>query len=119
MESLPVKLLFNCDEETGSRDSRRLIEEEAAGAAGAFVFEGRRESDHALVTARKGILMGSMQVHGRAAHAGEEPEKGASAILSSSPGRIAVRDFRDAIPVVGRKLALAARSLERSRRRAV
>jgi glutamate carboxypeptidase len=84
MEHLPVKLLFNCDEETGSQDSRRLIEAETAGAAGAFVFEGRRDSDHALVTARKGILMGAMQVHGRAAHAGEEPEKGASAIVEAA-----------------------------------
>jgi glutamate carboxypeptidase len=84
MDRLPVKLLFNCDEETGSRDSRRLIEAETADAAGVFVFEGRRDSDHALVTARKGILMGAMQVHGRAAHAGEEPEKGASAIVEAA-----------------------------------
>jgi glutamate carboxypeptidase len=81
---LPVKLLFNCDEETGSRDSAALIEQETAGAAGAFVFEGRRENDPALVTARKGIQMGSMLVHGRAAHAGEAPEKGASAIVAAA-----------------------------------
>jgi len=81
---LPLKILFNCDEETGSRDSAPLIEQEVAGAAGAFVFEGRRDSDHALVTARKGIQMGSMQVHGRSAHAGEEPEKGASAIVEAA-----------------------------------
>jgi glutamate carboxypeptidase len=84
INNLPVKLLFNCDEETGSRDSRRIIEAETTGAAGAFVFEGRRDSDHALVTARKGILMGSMQVHGKAAHAGEEPERGASAIIEAA-----------------------------------
>jgi glutamate carboxypeptidase len=84
IERPPVKLLFNCDEETGSRDSRRLIEAETASAAGAFVFEGRRDGDHALVTARKGILMGKMQVQGLAAHAGEEPEKGVSAIVEAA-----------------------------------
>jgi glutamate carboxypeptidase len=84
VERLPIKILFNCDEETGSRDSSHMIKKETADAAGAFVFEGRRDSDHALVTARKGILMGSMQVYGRAAHAGEEPEKGASAIVEAA-----------------------------------
>lgn len=81
--ALPVKVLFNCDEETGSTDSRRLIEREMKGARAAFIFEGRRAADNALVTARKGILMGWMEVAGRAAHAGEEPEKGANAIVEA------------------------------------
>ena len=82
--TLPVKVIFNCDEETGSADSRTLIEREMKGARAAFIFEGRRASDNALVTARKGILMGWMEVSGRAAHAGEEPEKGANAIVEAA-----------------------------------
>ncbi len=82
--ALPLKVVFNCDEEIGSVDSRALIEREMAGAAYAFIFEGHQIDTQALVSARKGILLGDMTVHGRAAHAGEAPEKGASAIVEAA-----------------------------------
>jgi glutamate carboxypeptidase len=84
LDRLPVKAIFNCDEEIGSPDSSRLIEQELAGASGAFVFEGRNERNHALVTARKGIIMGHFEVMGRAAHAGEAPEEGINAVLEAA-----------------------------------
>jgi glutamate carboxypeptidase len=95
IDNLPVKILFNCDEETGSRDSGKLIEQQMTDAAAAFVFEGRREADHALVTSRKGIVMGSLQVHGKAAHAGEEPEKGASAIAEAAAKILKLQQLND------------------------
>ncbi len=74
-----VTVLLTADEETGSLSSRALIEAQAAGAAAALVCEpslGGR-----LKTARKGTGMYTLRVHGRAAHAGLEPEKGANALL--------------------------------------
>jgi glutamate carboxypeptidase len=84
LKTLPVKILFNCDEETGSIDSRPLIEKVMNGAQSAFIFEGRRASDNALVTSRKGIMMGHMTVRGKAAHAGEAPQEGANAIVEAA-----------------------------------
>lgn len=83
-ERLPVKIVFNADEETGSNDSRALIEGVMAGADAALILEGRKISEKALVTSRKGIMMGQMTVTGKAAHAGEEPEQGASAIVAAA-----------------------------------
>lgn len=83
-DRLPVKIVFNCDEETGSADSRPLIERVMNGAAAAFIFEGRNSTDNALVTSRKGIMMGRMTVTGKEAHAGEAPQEGASAIVEAA-----------------------------------
>jgi len=84
LEGLPVKIVFNCDEEIGSPDSRPLIEDTMAGAEAVLVFEGRRASDNALVTSRKGIMMGQMRVKGKTAHAGEAPQDGANAIVEAA-----------------------------------
>ena len=84
LQDLPVKIVFNCDEEIGSPDSRTLIEKKMAGAQGALIFEGRKAGDNALVTSRKGIMMGQMQVRGKAAHAGEAPQDGANAIVQAA-----------------------------------
>lgn len=80
----PVVLLLTCDEETGSaHGGRELVEEEARRAGAVLVLEppatGRR-----VKTARKGTGMYTLTTRGRAAHAGLEPEKGASAILEIS-----------------------------------
>jgi glutamate carboxypeptidase len=77
-------VLINSDEETGSRDSWRLIERLAQIADRAFILEpGLGPAGH-LKTARKGNGQFLLRVRGRAAHAGLEPEKGASAILELS-----------------------------------
>jgi len=77
-------VLVNSDEETGSRDSWRLIERLARIADRAFVLEPALGPEGRLKTARKGNGQFLLRVHGRAAHAGLEPEKGASAILELS-----------------------------------
>ena len=76
----PVVLLLTCDEETGSLDGRALVEEEAGKAHSVFVLEPPVKGGH-VKTARKGTGMFTLAAHGVAAHAGLEPEKGASAIL--------------------------------------
>jgi glutamate carboxypeptidase len=76
----PVVLLLTCDEETGSLTGRALVEEEARKAQSVFVLEPPVKGGR-VKTARKGTGMFKMEAHGLAAHAGLEPEKGASAIL--------------------------------------
>jgi len=75
-----LSVLVTSDEEIGSPTSRALIEETAAGASAALVLEPSAAAG-ALKTARKGTGMYTLRVHGRAAHAGLEPEKGANALL--------------------------------------
>jgi glutamate carboxypeptidase len=76
----PVVLLLTCDEETGSMTGRALVEEEARKARCVLVLEPSASGGR-VKTARKGTGMFTLEAHGIAAHAGLEPEKGASAIL--------------------------------------
>jgi glutamate carboxypeptidase len=78
--SRPVTLLWNADEEVGSRTSRSYIEAEAKGADYVLVLEPAMHNG-ALKTARKGIGGFSVDVTGRASHAGVAPEEGESAIV--------------------------------------
>jgi glutamate carboxypeptidase len=75
----PVNILLSCDEEIGSPTGRALVEREAARAAFALVCEP--SADGRVKTGRKGTGMFKLKAHGVPAHAGLEPEKGASAIL--------------------------------------
>jgi len=75
-----IVLLLTCDEETGSLTGRRLIEAEASRAHAVLVLEPPASGGR-VKTGRKGTGMFSVEARGVAAHAGLEPEKGASAIL--------------------------------------
>ena len=74
----------NSDEEIGSRESTRHISRLAAAMNRVFVLEPSLGPDGRLKTARKGIGRFTIKVKGRAAHAGLDPEQGASAILELS-----------------------------------
>jgi glutamate carboxypeptidase len=76
--------VINSDEEIGSRESTPLIRRVARGADRVFVLEPSLGPEGKLKTARKGIGRFTVKVKGRAAHAGLEPDKGASAILELS-----------------------------------
>ncbi len=76
----PVVLLSTSDEEVGSGSSRALIEETARHACAVLVLEPAA-SGGAMKTARKGIADFILEIDGRAAHAGTEPEKGISATV--------------------------------------
>ena len=75
-----IKIVLNSDEETGSTSSRQLIEEEARKSDQVFCLEPGAGKKGALKTGRKGVGMFQVKVTGKAAHAGNEPEKGISAI---------------------------------------
>jgi glutamate carboxypeptidase len=73
----------NPDEEIGSPSSTPHIREIAADSDVCLVLECARANGD-IVSSRKGILDARITIHGRAAHAGVEPEKGRSAILAAA-----------------------------------
>jgi glutamate carboxypeptidase len=78
-----VEILVTADEEVGSHASRALIEELARQCEAVLVFEGAGEGG-ALKTGRKGCGTYRVEVLGRAAHAGLEPELGVNALLHAA-----------------------------------
>ena len=80
----PRLVLTNRDVEIGSRESTRAIDRMSRVVDRAFVCEPGLGSSGAMKTARKGLAKYTVTVHGRAAHAGLDPEAGASAILELS-----------------------------------
>ncbi len=75
----PINVLLACDEEIGSPTGREIVEREAKKAEVCYVFEP--SANGKVKTGRKGTGMFTLKAHGIPAHAGLEPEKGASAIL--------------------------------------
>jgi glutamate carboxypeptidase len=83
-----VAILLTTDEETGSPTARPLIEETASGIEAALVLEP--SAGGALKTERKGVSLYEINVRGRAAHAGLDPEKGANAAVELAHQLLAV-----------------------------
>jgi glutamate carboxypeptidase len=79
LADLPVGFVSVGDEETGSLDSTRFLDEIARGARAALVFEAGRPSDE-IVVARKGVGTMRVAVHGKAAHAGNDIRLGVNAV---------------------------------------
>lgn len=74
-----VALIATTDEEVGSQTSRALIERVSKGASAVLVFEASLNGK--VKTGRKGTSMYQIKVHGRASHAGLDPEKGINATV--------------------------------------
>ena len=80
---VPV-IFVNADEEIGSRTSTRYVRMLARAAERAFVLEPSMGDEGSIKTERKGIGRFTVTVYGKAAHAGLDPDSGASAILELS-----------------------------------
>ena len=78
-----LTFIANPDEEIASPTSTPHIRAAAADADVALVLECGRANGN-IVSARKGMADMELVVHGRAAHAGIEPEKGRHAILEAA-----------------------------------
>ena len=78
-----ITFVANPDEEIGSPFSTPVIRELAPAHRAALVLECARANGD-IVSARKGIADYHLELVGRAAHAGVEPEKGRSAILEAA-----------------------------------
>ncbi len=72
--------LWTSDEEIGSESSRALLEKEALRSDAVLVLEPATGPHGHLKTARKGVGEVELVVHGRAAHAGLNPEDGVNAV---------------------------------------
>jgi len=94
-----ITYICNPDEEIGSPWSRELISAAAAEADVALVLEGARANGD-IVSARKGVSDYRIEVIGRAAHAGVEPEKGRSAVLQAAHTIVALHELNGRWPGV-------------------
>lgn len=89
-----VVMLWTADEEIGSKTSRSIIEETARSAAAVLVLEPSLPGG-AAKTSRKGVGEFEVVVHGVAAHAGLDPDKGASAIHELAHQVLALESLQD------------------------
>ena len=99
---LPLRrlvLVANPDEEIGSPVSTPVIRRHAAEADLALVLECARANGD-IVSARKGVADIVVELTGRAAHAGIEPEKGRNAILEAAHKTVALQALNGRWPGV-------------------
>jgi len=89
-----VTVLFTSDEETGSLSSRPLIEQLARESALVLVLEPGMP-DGSVKTWRKGVGDFNVTVHGLAAHAGGDHEKGRNAIEEMAHQVLAIQKMTD------------------------
>ncbi len=94
-----ITFVCNPDEEIGSPFSGPVIGELASDHDVAFVLEGARANGD-IVSARKGITDYTIEIVGRAAHAGVEPEKGRNALLQAAHTIIALQALNGRWPGV-------------------
>lgn len=93
-ERLSIAVAMNPDEETGSVYSHEWIGELAKKSRCVLVCEAAR-ADGSLVKARKGMAGYHLTFTGVAAHAGNEPEKGRSAITALANSIVAINALAD------------------------
>ena len=75
-----IRFLCSSDEELGSPSSREWIESEAMQCEQVLVVEPATSHTNALKIERKGTGRFDIKIKGRAAHAGNNPEDGVSAV---------------------------------------
>jgi glutamate carboxypeptidase len=113
LDRLEIVAIVNGDEELGSPSSRELIRERARGARAALVFENA-EHDEDLIVGRKGLGRASLSIRGRAAHAGIEPEKGASAVIEMAREVLAISRLDDPARDLGVVVGIARGGISRN-----
>ncbi|MGL4734322.1 MAG: M20 family metallopeptidase [Enterovibrio sp.] len=93
-DKLSICVCMNPDEETGSLDSSEWIAQCAKQARVVLVAECAR-ADGSLVKARKGVAGYKLELHGKAAHAGNDPQNGRSAIAELAHWILATTQMND------------------------
>jgi len=91
-DNLSVYAGFNSDEEVGSSASRAWLEDMAAKSKRVFIFEPCRIGGERVLQ-RKGAGWYNVICHGKAAHAGVEPEKGANAVVEMAHHIVDIAKF--------------------------
>lgn len=91
-----LSFLITCDEEWGSPTSRERIEAEARASRAALVVEPSVPGG-GVKSRRKGVSAYVLSVVGKPAHAGIEPEAGASAVHEIARQICRIYDLADAV----------------------
>lgn len=91
---LSITVAFNGDEEIGSSNSISWLQSIGKRSKCCFVMEPGRENG-SFVKNRKGCADLKLSFEGKAAHAGVEPEKGASAVISMANWLIELNKLND------------------------
>ncbi|GBU10037.1 peptidase M20 [Gammaproteobacteria bacterium] len=94
LDNLSICVLLNPDEEIGSIYSHEWIGEHAKKSKCVLVCESAR-IDGSLVKARKGVGEFYLNFKGVPAHAGNDPQKGRSAILEMAQWTVALHSLSD------------------------
>src|SRR5262245_59538815 len=97
-----LTVLINADEEISSPGSRSLITRLGAEHDAVFSLEASFASSDKLALATAGIASVTLNVEGRASHAGSSPERGINALYELSHQILQMRDLSD--PATGVKM---------------
>jgi glutamate carboxypeptidase len=89
-----VEMLFTSDEEVGSESSRALLEERALACGNVLVLEPSGDGG-AVKIGRKGAGTFEVVVHGRASHAGLDPDKGVNSLVEAAHQVLRIASFGD------------------------
>lgn len=97
LSNIPIRVIFNTDEEIGSPLSREIIASEAKKSAMALVTEcGGMNGE--VVTGRKGRLGLEIYVTGKAGHAANLTEEKSSAVLALAHKIIEIESLNNTFP---------------------
>ena len=94
LDRLAIAVCYNPDEEISSLSSREWLQQMASKCKRAIVCEPGRATG-AFVRSRKGRSVWNVVVHGVAAHAGNNPQDGRSAVLAAAHLTIAITNLQD------------------------
>ncbi len=109
LDRLAIGVVLNPDEEMRSVHSHAWIGDYAKRSKCVLVFEGAR-ADGSLVNARKGVGIYEVEVKGGAAHAGNDHQKGRSAIIELLEMNDELREMIDKRAPIGHLRQVAARN---------
>ena len=92
-----IVMLYSCDEEIGSITSREVFKKEAAGTDCAYIFESavKTENGYGVVSERRGVILGALDIKGVEAHAGGAYMKGHSATKELAHKILTLYSFND------------------------
>jgi glutamate carboxypeptidase len=97
-----LTVLINGDEELSSPGSRSMLTKLGAEHDATFSLEGSRAESDKLALATSGIASITLDVQGRASHAGAAPERGVNALYELAHQVLQMRNLSE--PEVGLKL---------------
>ncbi len=95
LDTGPLRIIINSDEEIGSPTSRQLIEEHARRCRHVLVLEPGMGPEGKIKVARKGVAIFGLRITGRAAHAGSDPTAGVSAVHELAHQILALHALND------------------------